>query len=81
MNKIGQVTIVVVVVGILYLLLLAVMPVLTGVAATANATMAATSNMSNYPGASEGLIAAPWVLWFVPGAIGMIAVVVILKQP
>jgi hypothetical protein len=80
MNKIGHVAIVVVIVAIVYLIMLVVMPVVVDIAATANATANATSNMSQYPGGSEILIAAPWVLWFVPAGIGMISVVIILKR-
>ena len=80
MNKIGQVILVVVAVSILYLILLVIMPVLTDIASTANATMTASSNLSNYPGSAEGVVAAPWLLWFTPFGIGMIAIVVILKR-
>jgi len=81
MSKIGAVIVVIVVVIIIYLLMLVVTPVLTDVASTANNTMAATSNLTNYPGAAEGVLVAPWFLWWAPGVIGMIAVVVILKKP
>lgn len=81
MNKLGQVGIIVAVVIIAYLLMLVFMPVLTDFASTANTTMSATSNMSNYPGTQEGVLAAPWVLWFAPACIGIVAVVIVLKQP
>lgn len=81
MNKIGQVIIVVAVMIVVYLLMLVVMPFLTDIATTANVTMAASSNLSDYPGASEGLFSALWALWFAPAIIGMIAIVVILKKP
>ncbi len=80
MNKLGGVAIIVFVVGVLYLLLMAVFPVLTDVVNTANTSMAASSNMSNYPGTTEALLASPWFLWFVPGCIGMIAIVIHLKR-
>ena len=79
MNKIGQVILVIVAVIALYLIMLVVMPLVSDMAITANATMDTSSNLSNYPGAAEGVMAAPWVLWFVPGCIGMILIVVILK--
>lgn len=81
MSKIGQVIIVTVAVFILYLIMLVVMPVLTDFASTANTTMAAGSNLTNYPGAAEGVLIAPYLLWWVPGVIGMVAVVFILKRP
>lgn len=81
MNKLGTVTIIVGVVIIAYLFLLVVMPVMVDAVSTANTTMAATSNMSNYPGTQEATLATPWVLFFVPGVIGMIAIVITLKRP
>lgn len=81
MNKIGQVAIVVAIVIAAYLLLLVTMPILVDFASTANTTMHAGSNMTNYPGTAEGVVAAPWALFFVPGVIGIFAIVVILKKP
>ena len=81
MGKIGSVVIVVVIVIAAYLLLLVTVPILTDSVSTANITMHATSNMTNYPGTAEAVLAAPWVLFFVPGVIGLIAVVIILKRP
>ena len=81
MDKIWQVILIVSGVTALYLLMLVIMPIVTDLAATANATMNASSNMSLYPGASAGLISAPWGLWFVPAVIGMIMIVVVLRQP
>jgi hypothetical protein len=80
MNKLGTVGIIVGFVIVAYLLLLVFMTVIVDSASSANATMAATSNMSNYPGTAEGIIAAPWILWFVPGVVGMIAIIVVLKK-
>lgn len=80
MSKLGSVGWIVGVVIVCYLLLLVFMPFLSDTATTANATMAATSNMSNYPGTSEGILAAPWVLWFVPAVGGIIALVIVLRQ-
>ncbi len=81
MNKIGHVIIVTLIVGAAMLLLLTFMPVVTEMANTANTTMSATSNMSNYPGTGEFMVAAPWLLFFVPPTIGMVVVVIILKRP
>jgi len=81
MSKIGRVILVVVGVILLYLLLLVIMPILTDFASTANTTMTASSNLTNYPGAAEGVLIAPYLLWWAPGVIGMVAVVFILKKP
>jgi len=79
MNKVRAIVITIVIVIIVYLLLLVTMPVVSDLASTSNTTMAATSNLTNYPGAAEGVLAAPWVLYFVPGAIGLVVIVFILK--
>lgn len=81
MNKLGTVAMIVGFVIVAYLFLLVAMPVITDAVSTANTTMAATSNMSNYPGTQEAVLATPWVLFFVPGVIGIIAVVITLKRP
>lgn len=46
---------------------------------TSNTTMAATSNMSNYPGTSDFLVASPWVLYFIAPVIGIIVIVAYLR--
>ena len=81
MGKLGQISIIVAFVIVAYLLLMVAMPVITDAASTANTTMSASSNMSNYPGTLEGTLAAPWVLWFAPAVIGMAAVIITLKRP
>lgn len=80
MSKIGQVVVVVAMVIAAYLFLLVAMPILVDFASTANATMVASSNMSNYPGTASFLISSPWILFFVPGTIGIAAIVIILKK-
>lgn len=81
MGKLGGVIIIVAAVIFVYLLVLVFQTVLVDAVSTANTTMAASSNMSNYPGTQEAVLASPWVLWFAPGVIGMIAVVIRLKRP
>jgi len=80
-NKIGQVILVVIGVTILYLLMLVVMPIMTEMASTANATITSDSNPANYPGGTSFLLAIPWICWFIPGTIGMAVIVFILKKP
>ena len=83
MNKIGAVIIVVAVVAVAYLFMLLVMPVLTSIVSTANVSMAnATANFTTvYPGTSEFMVSTPWIMFFVPGTIGIILIVMILKKP
>lgn len=80
MNKYGYVAMVVGITIISYLIMLIVIPFLNDVASTANTTMAASSNLSNYPGAAEGILAAPLWLMFVPGGICLAAIVHILRN-
>lgn len=79
MNKIGWVAIIVALTAVSYLILMLVMPILVGVTTTVNATLAPTS--ANHPGAVEVIVATPWLMWWVPGVIGMILIVGILKRP
>ena len=81
MNKIGAVAVVIGMMIGCYLLLLVAMPILTDFASTANTTITASSNLSNYPGTQGFLLSTPWILLFVPAVIGMIVIVVILKAP
>ena len=81
MDKIGAVIVVVVIMVVVYILMLVTMPVVVDIVAVANATATAEHDMTNYPGSSEFLVSTPWILWFVPGTIGMIAIVIILKRP
>ena len=80
MNKAGAIAIVVGTTIILYLILLVIMPFIAGIASTANTTMAASSNLSNYPGAAEGMLAAPLWLMFVPGGLCIVVVIGILRS-
>jgi len=79
-HKLGGVVIIIGLVIVVYLLLLVVMPVMVDIIATSNATMTASSNLTNYPGATESMIATPWVLFFVPGVIGIIVIVIYLRS-
>ena len=78
-GKVGAVIVVVIMVSLAYLILLVVIPILNTFALSANATMVATSNMSNYPGTGEFIVAIPWICFFVPACIGIGLVVVILR--
>jgi len=81
MNKAKGILMVIGGVVFLYLVLLIVVPFLADIATAANTTMHASSNLSDYPGGEEILFAAPWLLFFVPGGIGIAAIIFILRQP
>jgi len=80
-NKLLSIGIVITIVVILNLIMLIVVPFLSDIAVSVNATMAASSNMSNYPGASEVLLAAPWWLYVAVNALGVVVIVGILRAP
>lgn len=79
MGKFGTVLLIIIFVVIAYLLVIVAIPFLSDVAVSTNTTMAASSNMSNYPGTSDFLLSIPWIMYFVPAAIGTIAVIITLK--
>ena len=81
MNKFGSVFAISALIIVVYLFLFVIMPIITGMALTANTTMNATSNMSMYPGTSGFLMSIPWIVFFVPGVIGIALIVVVLRMP
>lgn len=82
MSKVGQVIVVVVFVSIVYLAMLVIMPIVSDFSISANATITASgANITAHPGSTSFLLSIPWILWFIPGSIGIAVVVVILKRP
>ena len=79
MNKFGALLILIGGVVFAYIILTAAQGAIVNIVSTANTTMAETSNMSNYPGAQQGLLAMPLVLYFIPAIIGIAGVVYVLK--
>lgn len=66
---------------VVYIMLAFLYPVFTDMASAGVSGLEATSNMSNYPGAKEAVQTSPLWIWFVPGGIGFIATVVIIREP
>ena len=82
MNKIGAVIVITFVVILAYFFLLVIIPnIVAPMALSANTAMDASSNMSFYPGTSGFLMSTPWILFFVPGVIGIALIVGILRLP
>jgi len=79
-NKLGTVIVIVIFVAISYAVITLFMPTISDFANTANASMAATSNMTDYPGTSDAMVFAPWALYLAPAAIGLIAVFFALRS-
>lgn len=80
MKKVGWVIVVWIGVIISYVILTAAMPAVNSLVQTANTTMAAASNMTNYPGTQDAILTAPLWLYFLPGGIGLVLTIIILKS-
>jgi hypothetical protein len=80
-NKVKAIVFICLGVAVCYALLSALMPVITGVTGDVSANISAAHDMSRYVGAKEGLDVAPWILYLLPGGVGIVAIVVILRQP
>ncbi len=79
-DKVKQVVIIIAAVSILYLLLIPIMGIFTDAASTANTTIAATDNWSDFPGAQSALLGAPLFIFFIPAILGIAWVVLVLKR-
>lgn len=79
-NKIKQVGAIIAAVIFCYLLLTVFMLVIVDFSSTANETITASSNWSDYPGTQGALVASPFWLYFIPGPIGMAAIVIVLRS-
>lgn len=79
MGKAKAIIVLIILVTIGMLFNLVTVPFLHEMAVSTNATLAASTNMTNYPGTSEMLLATPWVLYLAYPFIGLICVVLILK--
>lgn len=81
MRKMGAIAVTVAMVIICYLLMLVTVPVMVGLISTANTTMTASSNMTNYPGTAGFLTSMPWICWFIPASLGIVVIIMILRKP
>jgi len=77
MNKFGALLILIGGVVFAYVILTATQGAIVGIVSSANASI--TANTTNMPGAREGLLAMPWVIYFIPAIMGIAGVVYILK--
>ena len=82
MEKIKSILWIILFVALGYAAVLIGMPFLNDAVAISDATMGAMSTnvTAVYPGAREGLQAAPWILYLIPGAMGLVATIVVLKR-
>lgn len=66
---------------VVYLFLLAVMPAITALVNTANTSLSASANMTSFPGTAEAVNSFPWYVWFIPGGVGIAAIIGVLRMP
>lgn len=63
-----------------YVILAAVMPAIIGLSGNASAEIVASCNTSQVVGVNEAVGSSPIWMWFVPGFIGLLATVFVLKK-
>jgi len=80
LSKIGWVLGIWVAITVVYIVMTAAMPGINTIVQTANSTINATSNLSNYPGLQDTIESSPLWLYVIPAAVGGIATVVVLKR-
>ena len=80
MSKLGSILLIICLMVGCYLVLTLVMPVITDLASSANATIAEITDPTDYPGAQEGVLAAPLIMYFVPAVVGVVAIILILRS-
>ena len=64
-----------------YIIMAATMPAFNLIVDQSSTNLQSTSNMSNYPGLLGSVESAPVYIWFIPGAVALIATIVLLKTP
>ena len=79
-NKFVGLGIMWVVVIFAYIIMAAIMPAFTDIVSTANTTIQASANMSNLPGTMGVVQTAPVWIWFIPGVVGLVSTVVMLRK-
>ena len=65
---------------IAYLALAFMFPAFVEIVSTANTSIAASANMSNFPGTLPVVNSAPLWIWAVPGLVGIVGTVIVLKK-
>lgn len=80
MNKFKAIAIIVIAVLLCYGVLAVFINFVADTTVSTNQALDAASNMALYPGTSGFLLSVPWILWFVPGVIGIVLIVVVLRS-
>lgn len=80
MQKAGRIVIIIIVVAAAYGMITIFQPITNSMVQTANSSIAASSNWSNYPETQAVLLGWPFWLWMLPGSAGVLATVVVLTK-
>jgi len=80
MNKIKTVAYIIGAVIVCYVLMIAVMPFVQELAFSVADDIELAHDMTQYVAADSGLRIVPWLLWFLPGVIGIVALVLTLRR-
>lgn len=76
MKTVGALILIIIFVSIAYLMMMMLQPTTNALVATANTS----SNWTNFPGSQEVIVGWPFWSYLIPGALGLIMVVAVLRQ-
>jgi len=81
MSKFKSISLLIVGVGMLYAVLAIFIGFLADTTISVNQSLAVAHNgLVAYPGLSGAILSAPWALYFAPAIIGIVWLIIILKQ-
>ena len=80
MKKIGILILMWASISLAYVIIAVSMPTVQSLTDNTATELQATSNMSDYPGTLEAVNSFPLFAWFIPGAVGIVVTVVMLKK-
>ena len=79
-NKIVAFGIIWILVIFAYIILAVTMPAINDLVGVSSAALDASANMTQFPGAKEGVETFPVYVWFLPGFAGIVTTVIVLKK-
>ena len=69
-----------VMISLAYIIISFIQPTVQSISDSTWATVNASSNLSNYAGTGESIQLFPFFMWFVPGTIGIVTTVIVLRK-
>ncbi len=67
-------------IGFAYIMLAAAYPAIQVMVADSSASIGASTNATDFPGAKAAIDSSPVWIWFIPGLVGIITSVIVLKR-